>query len=58
MSDGKYTASELDRAADLKEADESLRGKTLHDVAELLRAIPAAAYEHPHLHDSSTEHSR
>jgi hypothetical protein len=52
-----YTGSELERAEKLQTADESLRGKTLYEIAEMLRAIPATAYEHP-LHDSSMERSR
>jgi hypothetical protein len=56
MSNDKYTPSELDRAANLRDVDESLRGETLYAIADMLRAIPAAAYEHPH--DSSTERAR
>jgi hypothetical protein len=52
-----YTCSELVRANKLREADESLRRKPIHEIAEMLRAIPAAAYEHPS-HDTSTERTR
>jgi hypothetical protein len=51
-----YTSSELDRASNLREVDESLQEENLYTIAEMLRAIPAAAYEHP-LHDASTERS-
>jgi hypothetical protein len=60
MSDSQprlYTCSELVRANKLRKADESLRCKPIHEVAEMLRAIPAAAYEHPS-QDTSTERSR
>jgi hypothetical protein len=57
MSDARYTPSELDRAGRLRDADESLASTSLRDIVDMMRAIPAAAYEHPS-HESSTERSR
>jgi hypothetical protein len=43
-----FTDRKLERAADLKAANESLRYRTLYEIAAMMRAhIPSAAYEHP-----------